>query len=223
MGEQKNSITCHASNHSPRWQVVDLLMWKIVPSRFGGGKHYIQKFKDAWVIHNKVFIQTAAVNNYLPAELLAGVCWIEVGGDPNFIDRVAFDVRAFDWSGPGVIDKYLTVTHRPERTSFGSVSMQVRTAAKTLGLDVSNMDSMQIRTLAHCLENDVYNIERVARHLHQLAEYDNFSYPLNTEQVRIIGARYNRGTALSLADIKRNTSYGDFIVNHWQHFTQLVR
>ncbi|WP_350029109.1 hypothetical protein [Atlantibacter hermannii] len=80
MGEQINSITCHASNHSPRWQVVDLLMWKIVPSRFGGGKHYIQKFKDAWVIHNKVFIQTAAVNNYLPAELLAGVCWIEVGG-----------------------------------------------------------------------------------------------------------------------------------------------
>jgi len=101
--------------------------------------------------------------------------------------------------------------------------MQVRTAAKTLGLDVSNMDSMQIRTLAHCLENDVYNIEIVARHLHQLAEYDNFSYPLNTEQVRIIGASYNRGTALSLADIKRNTSYGDFIVNHWQHFTQLVR
>lgn len=36
----------------------------------------------------------------MPPELIAGVGWIEVAGDPNFIDRVAFEVRSFDWSGP---------------------------------------------------------------------------------------------------------------------------
>jgi hypothetical protein len=223
MGDQKTSVYCNISNHSPRWQVIDLLMWKIVPSRFGGGKEYIQKFKDSWIQHNKFSIRTAAINNNLPVELLAGVCWIEVGGDPNFIDRVAFEVRAFDWSGPDVIDKYLAVTNQPEKTSFGSVSMQVRTAARTIGLDISNMTSAQMRMLSHCLEGDVYNIDVVATHLRQLAEYDNFPPPLNIEQVRIIGARYNRGIELSIESIKKNTSYGDFIVKHWQRFSQLVR
>ncbi len=216
-------IECNASNNSPRWQVVDLLMWKITPSRFGGGKRYIQKFKNSWVQHNKIYIRSAAVSNSLPVELLAGVCWIEVGGDPDFIDRVAFEVRAFDWSGPDIIDKHLTMTSPPEKTSFGSVSIQLRTAVKTLGLDISRMTTAQIRTLVHCLEGDVYNIEIVANHLRQLAEHDKFPLPLNMEQVRIIGARYNRGIGVSLEDIKRNTSYGDFIVNHWDHFSQLVK
>lgn len=223
MNDRKTSEYCNVSNHSPQWQVVDLLIWKLVPSRFGGGKRYIQRFKDAWVKHNKTFIQASAANNNLPVELLAGVCWIEVGGDPNFIDRVAFEIRVFDWSGPDAIDNNLTITNRPERTSFGSVSIQVRTAAKTLGLDMDEMTTAQVRMLAHCLEGDIYNIEIVANHLRQLADHDNFSPPLNTEQVRIIGARYNRGIELSLESIKRNTSYGDFIVNHWQHFGQLVR
>ena len=101
--------------------------------------------------------------------------------------------------------------------------MQVRTAARTIGLDIPNMTSAQMRMLSHCLEGDVYNIDVVATHLRQLAEYDHFPPPLNTEQVRIIGARYNRGIELSIESIKKNTSYGDFIVKHWQRFSQLVR
>lgn len=223
MNDRKTSEYCYVSNHSPQWQVVDLLIWKLIPSRFGGGKRYIQKFKDAWVKHNKTFIRDSAVNNNLPVELLVGVCWIEVGGDPGFIDRVAFEVRAFDWSGPDAVDNYLTITNRAERTSFGSVSIQIRTAANTLGLDISEMSTAQVRTLSHCLEGDIYNIEIVARHLRQLADHDNFYPPLNMEQIRIIGARYNRGIELSLESIKRNTSYGDFIVHHWEHFGQLIR
>lgn len=49
-------------------------------------------------------LSDAASRYNLPAELLAGVCWIEVAGDPSFIDRVAFEVRAFDWSGPDWVD-----------------------------------------------------------------------------------------------------------------------
>ncbi|TDN55963.1 hypothetical protein [Scandinavium goeteborgense] len=222
MGSAENELGCKLSNNAPKWSSTDLFIWKLVPSRFGGGRPYIRKFKDAWVGLNKEIIRVNAVNNVLPIELLAGVCWIEVGGDPNFIDRVAFDIRDFDWSGPAVVDRHLTVTKDPIKTSFGSVSMQLRTAVTTLGMDVSKMSASQVRTLSYCLENDVYNIEIVARHLRQLAEFEKFSTPLNLEQVRIIGARYNRGTGLSLDDLKKNTSYGDFIVNRWEYFNKLV-
>lgn len=203
--------------------MIDLFLWKLVPSRLGGGKGYIQKFKDAWVRHNKTRIQIAATQNNLPVELLAGVCWIEVGGDPNFIDRVAFEVRSFDWSGPPIVDKNQTVTRNPSKTSFGAVSIQLRTAAETLGLAPSEMSSTQFRELANCLQRDVFNIDTVARHLRQLADHDKFLSPLTREQVRIIGARYNRGIGLTLDQIKKNTSYGNFIVNNWQRFNRLMQ
>ncbi len=216
-------LACTTTNESPTWGMIDLFMWKLVPSGIGGGKDYIQKFKDAWVTHNKHFFHAAAARNRVPIELLAGVCWIEVGGDPDFIDRVAFEVRAFDWSGPPIVDEYLTMTNHPTKTSFGSVSIQLRTAARTLGLNVSEMSDSELRRLASCLQRDIYNIDTVARHLRELADHDDFSSPLSMEQVRIIGARYNRGVGLSLEKIKENTSYGNFIVNNWPRFSRLVR
>ncbi len=101
----------------------------------------------------------------MPPELLAGVCWIEVGGDPNFIDRVAFEVRSFDWSGPDWVDRNLTITNNPVKTSFGPVSIQLRTAAQAMRLNPSEMSTAQLRSLASCLQKDVFNIEIVARHL----------------------------------------------------------
>lgn len=213
---------CKVMTKSPSWGIMDIMIWKLVPETFGGGVSYIQKFKDAWVTHNSLTIRMAASEYQLPAELLAGVCWIEVGGDPNFIDKVAFEVRSFDWSGPEFVDRNLTITSPPEKTSFGFVSIQLRTAAATLGLDAKKMTTSQLRELADCIERDVYNIKLVARHLRQLADYDNLPTPLRMEDIRIIGARYNRGVRPTLEEIKRNTSYGDFIVRHWQRFHKLV-
>ena len=136
---------------------------------------------------------------------------------------MAFDVRVIDWSWPPVVDKNLTVTNPPTKTSFGSVSIQLRTAAQTLGLNPSEMTNTQLRSLASCLQRDIYNIDTVALHLRQLADHDKFSSPLTMEQMSIIGARYNRGVGISLEKIKENTSYGNFIVNNWQRFSRLVR
>ncbi|WP_312629794.1 hypothetical protein [Scandinavium sp.] len=86
--------SCSTMTKSPVWGVMDVLQWKLTPEKWGGGVGYIQKFKDSWVIHNRQIIKFAAAEFKLPAELLTGVCWIEVGGDPNFIDSV--DLR----SGP---------------------------------------------------------------------------------------------------------------------------
>ncbi|AXY33098.1 hypothetical protein [Yersinia pseudotuberculosis] len=218
----RSFLKCNISNKSPTWGMLDIFMWKVIPNKFGGGKNYIQRFKDAWVIHNKTSIRIAAETYRLPVELLAGVCWIEVGGDPNFIDRVAFEVRSFDWSGPDYVDKNLTITSPPEKTSFGFVSIQLRTAAKTIGLDPIKMNSSQLRALANCIEKDIYNIDLVAKHLRQLANYDNLPSKLRMDDIKIIGARYNRGIIPTLEEIKRNTSYGNFIVNHWQRFNKLI-
>ncbi|WAK02396.1 hypothetical protein [Methylobacter sp. YRD-M1] len=219
-------FSCKDSNDSPTWGLVDLFAWKLLPQRFGGGIAYIQRFKDAWVQHNKILIRTAATRYKMPPELLAGVCWIEVGGDPNFIDRVAFEVRSFDWSGPAWVDRNLTITNTPAKTSFGSVSIQLRTAAETMKLDPSEMSTAQLRNLASCLQKDVFNIEVVARHLRQLLDHDGLQKnpPLLTmEQIQIVGARYNRGIGLPLDAIKKNTSYGDFIVKLWTRVTSLLK
>lgn len=88
------------SSDYPAWTVIDLVRWKLVPEKFGGGRPYIQRFKDGWVRHNRSHIRRIAALNQIPPELLAGVAWIEVGGDPQFIDDVAFKIRSFDWSGP---------------------------------------------------------------------------------------------------------------------------
>lgn len=215
-------LVCELSNDSPTWGVVDLFRWKVVPERLGGGKAFIQRFKDAWVRHNKVTIRAAAAQYNLMPALLAGVCWIEVGGDPSFIDRVAFEVRAFDWSGPPIVDR-ITVTNTPAKTSFGAVSMQLRTAAQTMGLNPAAMSMTDFRALASCLERDVFNIDTVARHLRQLVDHDKLPSPLSLEQVRIVGARYNRGIGLSLDQIQKNTSYGDFIVKFWPRFSGLIQ
>lgn len=150
-------FVCNESNQSPTWGLVDLFAWKLLPRKLGGGTAYIQKFKDAWVQHNKDTIRSTAGRLKIPAELLAGVCWIEVGGDPNFIDRVAFEVRSFDWSGPEWVDQNLTVTTDPAKTSFGPASIQLRTAAVTLGLSPAEMTTADLRSLANCLQKDVYN------------------------------------------------------------------
>ena len=203
-----------SSNNSAHWGTLDATMWKLVPEWLGGGKPYIRDFKTAWVQHNKNIIRSVATDFSLPPELLAGVCWIEVGGDPEFFDIAAYKKRAA-FQRLGWEDK-------PKgKTSFGQVSMQLTTAAQTLGMDTNKMRDTEYLNLARCLEIDVFNIAIVGKHLRQLADHDGFT-TIGLEEVRIIGARYNRGMHLSIEQIRKNTSYGDFIVNNWQMFSNML-
>ncbi|EJF29702.1 hypothetical protein A936_17713 [Enterobacter sp. Ag1] len=203
--DMRNFQQCRGMTKSPSWTFLDVFRWKILPEKFGGGRSYVRDFKDAWVKKNRTLIRAAAFRYKLPPELLAGVCWIEVGGDPNIIDRFAFEVRAIDWSGPAYTDRYFTITSPPAKTSFGFVSMQLRTAAQTMGLDADTMSTSELRSLSQCLEKDTYNINLAAMHLRQLADYDRLPSRLSMNDVKIIGARYNRGTSPSLENIKKDT------------------
>jgi len=201
---------------------MDVFKWKVIPERFGGGRKFARGFKDSWVINHRRLIKSAAMMNKLPPELLAGVCWIEVGGDPNVVDRYAFELRVIDHSGPDFIDKHFSIMPKPERTSFGFVSMQLRTAARTMGLDTDKMSVPEIRALSVCLEKDTYNINLAAMHLRQLANFDKLPDPLTPDDIRIIGARYNRGITSTLESIKKDSRYGDFIVRNWVYFNKLL-
>lgn len=53
---------------------------EISAKKWGGGVPFGRYFKDDWVKHNHLLITSAANTYNLPAPLLAGVCWIEVGG-----------------------------------------------------------------------------------------------------------------------------------------------
>lgn len=216
---------CTEADNHVRWGLWDLFKWKLVPARFGGGRLHIRQFKDGWVRYHRDHINRAAEAHAIPAELLAGTAWIEVGGDPGFIDRIAYQVRSFDWSGPDLTDR-MTVTRHPLSTSFGPVSMQLQTAAQTMGLNVDNLQARDWNALAGCLQQDRSNIRLVAAHLRQLVLHD---FPdvdtrrLTRDQIRVVGARYNRGTGPSLQQIYRNTSYGDFLLRIWSDMRRLLR
>lgn len=195
-----------------------------MPEKFGGGKAFLFRFKAAWVKHNRALIKQYAAANNIPPELLAGIAWIEVGGDPMEVDTVAFQVRSFDWSGPPSIDK-LTITKKPALTSFGAVSMQLRTAAATLGMDPNSMSDAQLLSVGRMLERDASNLALAAKHLHDLALHD---YPgLNTkvltdDQIVTIGTRWNRGTGETLANLK-DRSNGKVVLREWKHMQELLK
>jgi hypothetical protein len=206
-------LSCKEPRTSLSWGFIDWIKWKWVPVKLGGGIPYIQRFKTAWVAHNSIRIGMSARKYKLPPQLLAGVSWIEVGGDPEMADNLVFGSRfAFGWTGLPILKK------PPLLTSFGSVSMQLRTAAQTMGINTNNWTFNQWKQLSFCLEKDAFNIEIVARHLRELANYDKLPSSLSLEDVRIVGTRYNRGMGVSLENIKKNTSYGDFIVRNWSFF-----
>ena len=150
----------------PKWSVV-YLRWFPFRGRFDSesfqlGMPYIQTFKNTWIVHNRYSILKNAKDNGIHQELLAGVCWVEVAGDPNIVDWGAFSVRALNrllgspvnGNNAGRVGELLTKP--PENTSFGAVSMQVRTAGDTVGEDFNGYFG-QIR-LAAVLQIDVANI-----------------------------------------------------------------
>jgi hypothetical protein len=209
----------------PKWGVLDFLKWKLLPDRWGGGWPAVRAYKDGYVSYHRAEIRRIAKNQVIPVELLAATAWIEAGGDPTIVDTVAFELRAFDWSGPAWVDRNLTITNPPDRTSMGTVSIQLRRAAESMGLNPQTMNTEELRQLAEKLEQDVTNLAIVARHLHDLIRVDFPKIPTHTlteEQIRIVGARYNRGPNLSLEAIQKNTSYGDTILKIWPRMTRLL-
>lgn len=156
----------------------------------------------------------------LPPILLAGVAWVEAGGDPNIQDDIAHSVRSFDHSGDPYLE-FLTITKKPELTSLGNVSIQIRRAGQSLGRDFQSFTGRN--EIIKMLKNDQLNLFIVGKHLAELKEIDFPGQKIGDYEIKIIGARYNRGPTLSIDRIKKNTSYGDFILQMKNHLQGLMR
>lgn len=195
------------------WQSLEMA-WERNTSSTGRSESTVQ-YKNEWVRVHRAIIKNAAAQHDLPTWLLAGVAWIEVGGEPAWTDDLSHILkRDFGISGD-----------RPEHTSYGPIAIQIRRAAEELGYDPENLNKIQISLIIDSLRDPQQNIFIVASHLDRLRNIDFPAKPaemLTDDEIRVIGARYNRGPDLSLQDIQKDTSYGNLIVQKKDELQNLL-
>jgi soluble lytic murein transglycosylase-like protein len=163
-------------------------------------------FKDQWVRGYRSAIFAAARRFDLPPELLAGVAYNEAGGDPSWIDGAAYALRQGD---------------RADRTSFGNMSIQVRTAFEALGYESAG--PWQRRAMIASLSDPATSIFIAARVLANLRDREFRGIrarQLTREQIEVIGARYNRGPAAPRSRL--DLDYGRDITKRWRHLRRLI-
>jgi hypothetical protein len=180
-----------------------------------GVSTFLADFKDRWVHAHRALIKAAASEFDVPDWVLGGVAWTEVGGDPPWFDEAGVKLRQF-------------VVGDPNQTSFGPIQIQIRRAAEELRYDPAKLSAIQRRVLIWSLEDPQQDVFVVAQHLRRLKEITAPGVPgaqLTDDQVRFIGARYNRGPGLS-DDVLRNSntklSYGEALVNKRQRVERLL-
>ena len=145
--------------------------------------------------------------NYdIPAIMLAGVAYMEFGGDPPIQDYVTQLIRTLSNHDPTGIIKIilekvgLGKLNQPSyETSFGNISMQLRRAAETLDY-YGKLDYDLEKELIDTLNHDKTALILVARHLTDLK---NIDFPdkkgtdLTYEEMAVVVGRYNIGPDVS--------------------------
>lgn len=188
------------------WGTLDFIK-RLLP---GGDEFRMEKRKKFISKYSEV-ISDAAKKYDIPTFLLAGVVYNEYSGKPEITDDLAFAVRSFDWSGPDWVDE-MTITKNPDSTSFGNVSMQVRRAAETVGLDDEGLNNKDRDEIIENLKDPITNIFIAAKHLEDLKNIDysgiNIS-ELSDHDIKIIATRFNRGPDMTKEQIEQNLIYGE--------------
>ncbi|EIQ4080308.1 hypothetical protein LU513_005148, partial [Escherichia coli] len=185
-----------------KWDEMDVLLWKLGKndSRRRSGVYYLNAYKDAYVQYNRDKIIKHAYAAGIRPELLGGVAWIESGGMPENYKFQIYETKRMI----GLLDM-------PEnKTSFGSMGIQIRTAAITLGLDPSELTTRNQLELATCLMEDDFTFQIAATYLRDLVLFD---YPssatlyMTNEQYIMAGIRYNRG-------VERDLGFFIYLINN---------
>ncbi|MEV0171194.1 DNRLRE domain-containing protein [Streptomyces sp. NPDC050803] len=138
---------------------------------------YGAKYKDDFVEAYADTIKAAAAKYNLPAGLVAGVAYNEVGGDPPVTDGISYKING-------------------NKASFGNLSMQVGTASEMLGYDQANMSEEQRKLVISSLEDNVQNIFLAARYLsvgRDKIAPGRGAGDFSTDDLRNVGAWYQGG------------------------------
>lgn len=199
------------------WNTLLAMEWKQTEPFFGD--LFIVGFKNQWISGNRNLITAAAQKYDIPVELLAGVAWTEVGGDPAWFDTVAYPIRK---AVSEILPKqyqgkiWPDVTKDPQKTSFGDLSMQIRVAAETLGIPASQLNTDMEKEIIHALQDPGFSIFIAAKHLSDLKRIDFANIPsgkLTIDDIATIASRYNIGAGASYERAARY-SYGKAIKKH---------
>ena len=233
--EERNVTKNHAKviYYSSKWDNVPEYAWTI-----GDALHY-KKTKDAVFLHNKKIsfisnyrdvIRDAAQKFDIPPLLLAGVAYVEFGGDHWLLDDAGYLSRKHELnklidrindfsSSYGVpvtedvknaLDYFKQVSSIDSKyTSFGNTSIQVRRALEMLGYDDTDNNRKQV---IKSLKNHIQSIYMTAMHLSDLRDIDcrgKSAEELTEDEIKIIASRYNIGPEPPKEAIV--TEYGDRI------------
>jgi hypothetical protein len=139
-----------------------------------------------YISGNKELIKAAAADSGLPPEMVAGIAWQEVQGDPGVLDDLAYEGR-----------KILPGSEDPDRTSMGPMAIQVRRAAEVLGYDPHNLTDMQRSVIVDAVKDPAKNIFIASEYLAQLKAESGFAdvppEQMTRAQMQELAARYNGG------------------------------
>ncbi len=139
-----------------------------------------------------------------------------------WIGDIAYSVRAFDWCGPDWVDQQLTITKRPELTSFGNTSIQVRRAADMLGYN--SYVGKEADSVINSLKNPIEGIYLSAMRLSELRDVDfsgKSAEQLTDAEIQIIASRYNVGPDVDY-ETAENAGYGKSILNHKEEINEAL-
>jgi hypothetical protein len=183
----------------PPWSPFTFLAWKAGMKI--DGKSYLSVYKQEWVRTYSGTIKGAAEAYNIPEYLLAGVAYVEVGGDPAEVDPLAYTARrALPFGGDA------------DKTSLGYVSMQFEVAAKTLGYDPDAISPAARGAVLDSLMDPQQNIAITAKHLSDLRDLSfGNNASVSPQRAADLGAMYNGGS--QYWQTPAATSYGSFILN----------
>ncbi|MGS2587093.1 hypothetical protein [Streptomyces hebeiensis] len=153
-----------------------------------------------WISANREIIRAAAANAGLPADMVAGIAWQEIGGQPGISDDVVDTIREqFDVPFSPLAPENLPgrLGGSPDETSFGPIAIQVRRGAEVLGYDPENLTEQQRSAVEESLQDPGQNIFIASEYLAQLKAESEFAdvppEEMTPEQYQELAARYNGG------------------------------
>jgi hypothetical protein len=169
------------------WDSSDFVRWEL-----GVGESE-EDFKLRWIKDNKEVIKAAAAQYGIPAVVLAGIAYKEVGGKPMVLDDTT------DWARRHLPSWMLQgpLAGDPDNTSYGPMAVQVRRAAESLGYDPSKLTERQRNEIVASLKNPKENIFIAAQHISDLKKSSDFALAdpatMTAGQGEELAARYNGG------------------------------
>ncbi|UCA48850.1 hypothetical protein LEL86_05960 [Streptomyces sp. WA6-1-16] len=156
--------------------------------------------RQEWIRTNSEHIKDAAAYTGLPADMIAGIAWQEVQGDPKWFDDVSDQYRQHQyevWPEFQWVAEKVGLGGEADQTSMGPIAIQIRRSAEVLGYDPENMTQAQRDEVEKATQDPATNVYIASEYLAQLKAESSFANVpadrMTPAQYQELAARYNGG------------------------------